>query len=139
MCLPSWCAGAVTDSSTRMRRRLLRCRDAAVSGGNLDVRYVVEEVGCASAVVGRQIVSRSARVPGRDAMTSNNTPPGAAGLGIWGNLGVWIAFGSLFGVVVGVFFDNVALGSGLGVSLGAGLGVVVGSVVIARRNARRES
>jgi hypothetical protein len=31
-------AGAVTDSSTRMRRRLLRCRDAAVSGGNLDVR-----------------------------------------------------------------------------------------------------
>ncbi|MEV0227412.1 hypothetical protein [Streptomyces sp. NPDC050704] len=68
-------------------------------------------------------------------MTSNNTSPGAAGLGIWGNLGVWIAFGSAFGVVIGGFFDNV----GLGVALGAGLGVVVGSVFIARRNARGES
>jgi hypothetical protein len=67
-------------------------------------------------------------------MTSNNTPPPAAGLGIWGNLGVWIAFGLLFGVVVGGFFpgDNVALGAGLGLCLG----VVVGSVFIARRNAR---
>ena len=72
-------------------------------------------------------------------MTSKNTPPGAAGLGIWGNLGVWIAFGSLFGVVVGSFFDNVALGVALGLSLGAGLGVVVGSVFIARRNAHGES
>jgi len=68
-------------------------------------------------------------------MTSNDTPSGTAGLGIWGNLGVWIAFGSLFGVVVGGFFDNV----GLGVALGLCLGVVVGSVFIARRNARGES
>jgi hypothetical protein len=65
-------------------------------------------------------------------MTSKNTPPGAVGPGIWGNLGIWIAFGSLFGVVVGVLFDNV----GLGVAFGAGLGVVAGTVVIARRNAR---
>jgi hypothetical protein len=65
-------------------------------------------------------------------MTSKNTPPGATGLGLWGNLGVWIAFGSLFGVVTGVFFDNV----GFGVALGAGLGVVVGSVFIARSNAQ---
>ena len=72
-------------------------------------------------------------------MTSKNTPPGAEGLGIWGNLGVWIAFGSMFGLLVGVFFNNVALGSGLGVSLGAALGILVGSVVIARRNARDES
>nr|WP_221374566.1 hypothetical protein [Actinoplanes polyasparticus] len=68
-------------------------------------------------------------------MTSKNTPPGAAGLGPWGNLGVWIAFGSLFGVVVGGFFDN----AGFGVALGAGLGVVVGSVFIARRNAQGRS
>jgi hypothetical protein len=96
----------------------------------------VEEGGCASAVVGRQIVSLSARVLGRDAMTSKNTPPGAEGLGIWGNLGIWIAFGSSFGVVVGGFFDNV----GLGVALGPALGVVVWSVFIApRRNARDES
>ena len=64
-------------------------------------------------------------------MTSKNTPPGAVGPGLWGNLGVWIAFGSLFGVVVGGFFDNV----GFGIALGAGLGVVVGTVFIARRNA----
>jgi len=68
-------------------------------------------------------------------MTSKDTPPGAAGLGIWGNLGVWIAFGSLFGVVGGVLFNNVALG----IALGAGLGVAVGSVVIARRNDAGES
>ena len=46
-------------------------------------------------------------------MTSNDTPPGAAGLGIWGNIGVWIAFGSLFGVLVGGFFDNFGLGVAL--------------------------
>ena len=68
-------------------------------------------------------------------MTSNNTPPGDGGLGIWGNLGTWIAFGCLFGVVVGVFFDNVALG----IPLGLCLGVVVGSVFIARRNSDGES
>jgi hypothetical protein len=82
-------------------------------------------------------------------MTSNNTPPPATGLGIWANLGTWIAFGLLFGVVVGSLFpglfgvfvgdlfpgDNVALGAGLGLILG----VVVGSVFIARRNARRDS
>jgi len=67
-------------------------------------------------------------------MTSKNTPPSAEGLGIWGNLGVWIVFGSMFGLLVGIFFDDIALGSGLGVSMGAGLGVVVGSIVIARRN-----
>ena len=64
-------------------------------------------------------------------MTSKNTPPDAVGLGLWGNLGIWIAFGSLFGVVVGGFFDNV----GLGIALGLCLGVVVGSVFIARRKA----
>jgi hypothetical protein len=74
-------------------------------------------------------------------MTSNNnTPPPAAGLGIWANLGIWIAFGAAFGLLVGVFFDNVALGSGLGVSLGAGLGVAAWAVFIApRRNARGDS
>lgn len=69
-------------------------------------------------------------------MTSNNTPSGAAGLGIWANLGIWIAFGSLVGVVVGVPFDNVALG----VALGPALGVAAWAVFIApRRNARRDS
>jgi hypothetical protein len=69
-------------------------------------------------------------------MTSNNTPPRDAGLGIWGNLGVWIAFGVLFGVVVGGFLDNV----GLGVALGPCLGVVAWAVFIApRRNTRGES
>jgi hypothetical protein len=69
-------------------------------------------------------------------MTSNNTPPGAGGLGIWGNLGVWIALGAAFGVVVGVYFDNV----GLGVALGPCVGVVAWAVFIApRRNARGES
>ena len=69
-------------------------------------------------------------------MTSNNTPPPAAGLGIWANLGIWIAFGSLFGVVVGISFDNV----GIGVALGSSLGIVAWAVFIApRRNARRDS
>ncbi len=68
-------------------------------------------------------------------MTSKNTPPGAAGLGIWGNLGVWVAFGTLFGTVVGIFLDNIALS----VALGAALGVVVGSVFLARRNDTGES
>ena len=77
-------------------------------------------------------------------MTSNNTPPGAAGLGIWANLGIWIAFGAafglLFGVVAGVFLDNVALGTGLGLSLGSGLGVAAWAVFIAPRgNARDDS
>ena len=68
-------------------------------------------------------------------MTSNNSPRGAAGLGIWGNLGSWIAFGALFGLVVGGFFDNVSLG----LSLGAGLGVAGWAVFIARRNDAGES
>ena len=69
-------------------------------------------------------------------MTSNDTPPGAAGLGIWANLGVWIAFGSAFGLLVGGFFDNV----GLGIALGPALGVAAWAVFIApRRNARGES
>ena len=66
-------------------------------------------------------------------MTSNNTPPRAAGPGIWGLLGLWIAFGALFGLLVGVFFDNV----GPGIALGSGLGLVVYLVFVApRRNAR---
>lgn len=77
-------------------------------------------------------------------MTSNNTPPPAAGLGIWANLGIWIAFGAafglLFGVVVGGFFDNIALGVSLGVAFGPALGVAAWSVFIGpRRNARRDS
>ncbi|GIH05845.1 hypothetical protein Rhe02_39120 [Rhizocola hellebori] len=69
-------------------------------------------------------------------MTSNNTPPGDAGLGIWGNLGIWIAFGAAFGLLVGGFFDNVALG----IALGPALGVAAWAVFIApRRNARGES
>jgi hypothetical protein len=69
-------------------------------------------------------------------MTSNNTPPRAGGLGIWGSLGVWIAFGAAFGLLVGVLFDNV----GLGLALGSALGLVVYLVFIApRRNARGES
>jgi hypothetical protein len=73
-------------------------------------------------------------------MTSNNTPPPAAGLGIWANLGVWIACGALFGVVAGGLFDNVSLGVGLGLSLGTALGLAAWAVFIApRRNARRDS
>ncbi|WP_127502536.1 hypothetical protein [Actinoplanes solisilvae] len=69
-------------------------------------------------------------------MTSNDTPPGAAGLGIWGNLGIWIAFGAAAGLLVGTFFENV----GLGVALGPALGVAAWAVFIApRRNARGES
>jgi hypothetical protein len=69
-------------------------------------------------------------------MTSNNTPPGAAGPGIWANLGVWITFGAAFGVLVGVFFDN-ASAFGLSVALGPALGVAAWAVFIApRRNFR---
>jgi membrane associated rhomboid family serine protease len=69
-------------------------------------------------------------------MTSNNTPPGAAGLGIWGNLGVWLAFGAAFGPLAGGFLGNVALG----LALGPALGLVVYFVFIApRRNADGES
>jgi hypothetical protein len=69
-------------------------------------------------------------------MTSKNTPPGAEGLGTWGNLGIWIVFGSAFGLLVGGFFDNV----GLGVALIPALGLVLWLVFIApRRNARGES
>jgi hypothetical protein len=103
----------------------------------------VQEDGCTSAVVGRQIVSFSAHVLGRDAMTSKNTPPGAEDLGMWGDLGVWTVFGCLFGTsvgtVVGLFVDNIALGLAFGVSLGLLLGVVVGSVFIARKNDHGES
>lgn len=68
-------------------------------------------------------------------MTSKNTPPGAAGLGIWGDLGIWIAFGALFGVVAELFY-NVTLG----IALGPALGVAAWAVFIApRRNARDES
>ncbi|GGM99290.1 hypothetical protein FHR83_000457 [Actinoplanes campanulatus] len=76
-------------------------------------------------------------------MTNNSKPSGAAGLGIWANLGVWIAFGAAFGllfdVVVGGFFDNAILGAGLGLSLGSGLAVAAWAVFIAGRNARGES
>ncbi|MCO8269854.1 hypothetical protein M1L60_04515 [Actinoplanes sp. TRM 88003] len=65
-------------------------------------------------------------------MTNNNTPDGAAGSGLWANLGIWIAFGALFGTLAGLLFDNLALG----VSLGSSLGVVAGVLFIARRNAR---
>ncbi|EXG81110.1 hypothetical protein [Cryptosporangium arvum] len=69
-------------------------------------------------------------------MTSHDAPAGAAGPGIWGNLGIWIAFGALFGVVVGGFFDNV----GLGVALGPSLGVAAWAVFIGPRlKARRDS
>ena len=73
-------------------------------------------------------------------MTSNNTPPPATGLGIWENLGIWIAFGAAFGLLAGGFLDNVGLGVALGSSLGASLGIVAWAVFIApRRNARSES
>jgi hypothetical protein len=69
-------------------------------------------------------------------MTSNDTPPAAAGLGIWENIGIWIAFGAAAGLLVGVFLDNVALGAGLGPAVG----VAAWAVFIApRRNARGES
>src|SRR5688572_31786736 len=70
-----------------------------------------------------------------DAMTSDNTPRDAVGRGIWGNLGVWIAFGSAFGLLVGGFFDNVALG----LTLGPGVAVACWAVFIAQRNDHRES
>jgi hypothetical protein len=77
-------------------------------------------------------------------MTSNNTPPPAAGLGIWANLGIWIAFGSalglLFGIVVGGLFDNAGLVVALGLSLGPALGVAAWAVFVGpRRNARGDS
>lgn len=69
-------------------------------------------------------------------MTNNDTPPGAAGLGIWGSLGIWVAFGAAAGLLVGVLTDNV----GLGLGLGPALGVAAWAVFIApRRNARGES
>jgi len=72
-------------------------------------------------------------------MTSNNTPPGAAGLGIWENLGVWISFGAAFGVLVGLLFFN-ASAFGLCVAFGPALGVAAWAVFIAPRgNARGES
>ncbi|GAA4966113.1 hypothetical protein HD597_006987 [Nonomuraea thailandensis] len=77
-------------------------------------------------------------------MTSNNTPPPAPGLGIWENLGIWIAFGAAFGLLVGVvvggFFDNLAYGVALGSSFGPALGITAWAVFIApRRNTRRDS
>jgi hypothetical protein len=77
-------------------------------------------------------------------MTNNNTPPPAATLGIWRNLGTWIALGSafglLFGTVVGGFFDDATLVVALGLPLGSALGVVAWTVFNAlRRNARGES
>lgn len=107
-----------------------------MSGGSLRRKTVAHAPWWAAGL------SAFTRVLG-DAMTNNSTPGGAGDLGIWANLGVWVAFGAafglLFGVIVGGFFDNVALSLGLGLSLGAGLGVSVGSVVIARRNARGRS
>ncbi|MEU8228696.1 hypothetical protein AB0C12_03720 [Actinoplanes sp. NPDC048967] len=66
-------------------------------------------------------------------MTSNDKPRGSASLGIWSNIGVWVAFGAAFGVVIGILLNNV----GLGVALGAALGVTAGVVVIARANNHR--
>ncbi len=63
-------------------------------------------------------------------MTKDKTPPGDAGLGIWGNIGIWIAFGAAFGLLVGMLFDNI----GLGLALGTGLGVAAWAVFIAPRN-----
>lgn len=68
-------------------------------------------------------------------MTNNDTSRGAGDLGIWANIGVWIAIGAVLGVVVGVLFDNVALG----VALGPALGVATWAVFIAGRNTRGES
>jgi hypothetical protein len=68
-------------------------------------------------------------------MTSNDKPRGAASLGIWSNIGVWVAFGAAFGVVAGILVNNV----GLGVALGAAIGVTAGVVVIARANDRGRS
>ncbi|WP_061298374.1 hypothetical protein [Herbidospora cretacea] len=71
-------------------------------------------------------------------MTNDNTPPPAAGLGIWIAFGA--AFGLLVGVVVGGLFDNLTYGMGLGSFFGPGLGVAAWAVFIApRRNARRDS
>lgn len=77
-------------------------------------------------------------------MTSNNTPPPAAGVGIRAHLGTWIAFGAAFGLLVGVvvggLFDSDGLVVALGPALGAGLGVAAWSVFTApRRNARGDS
>jgi hypothetical protein len=91
-------------------------------------------VGSPNGTVGRQIVSLSPDVRGRDPMTSNDKPRGAASLGIWANIGVWIALGAAFGVLAGILFGNV----GLGIALGAALGMTVGVLVIARANIRGE-
>jgi hypothetical protein len=68
-------------------------------------------------------------------MTSNDKPRGSARLGIWSNIGVWVALGTAFGVVAGILLNNI----GLGVALGAALGVSAGVVVIARANNRGRS
>lgn len=69
-------------------------------------------------------------------MTSNNTPSGAAGLGVWGNLGIWLTFGLPVGVIVGSLFDNI----GLGIAFGPALGLALWLVFVApRRNSRGES
>ncbi|MEV6302569.1 hypothetical protein AB0M02_24360 [Actinoplanes sp. NPDC051861] len=68
-------------------------------------------------------------------MTSNDKPQGSARLGIWSNIGVWVAFGAAFGVVAGILLNNI----GLGAALGTGLGVTAGVVVIARANNRGKS
>ena len=69
-------------------------------------------------------------------MTGNNTPTGDEGLGIWGNIGIWVAFGVPFGLLVGLFFGNV----GLGIALGPSLGVAAWALFFAlRTNARRDS
>ncbi|MDY7090817.1 MAG: hypothetical protein SYR96_37740 [Actinomycetota bacterium] len=69
-------------------------------------------------------------------MTSNDTPPSATNLGIWGDLGIWVAFGAATGLLVGTFLGNI----GLGIALGPALGAAAWAVFIApRRNARGES
>ncbi|MFC4065798.1 hypothetical protein [Actinoplanes subglobosus] len=68
-------------------------------------------------------------------MTSNDKPRGNASLGIWSNIGVWVAFGAAFGAAAGILLNNF----GLGVTLGPALGVTAGVVVIARANDRGKS
>ena len=66
-------------------------------------------------------MAESKKTPGSDAKLRSNT------------LGLCIALGAGFGLVLGALFGQI----GLGIALGAGVGIVIGSVVASRGAGRR--